>query len=174
MSRRKPNTPKTVHYDIDMTQVMLDRIFVAAENEGVTMQTFIEQALREAVKESEKSTPHRNRDPAEYPHECHCGERFKLPMHLANHQRAAHPDPFVEPSQLEQEITVQVESTKGTNIGQPSMRSEILVASDQFKLGVDPKYIEMPPEEDDDDGDPEITDLTGSSNDFSADVPDFG
>ncbi len=166
----------TIRYEVEMTDVMLDRAKVACDAEGITLTTFFESAIREATVEAERRSSrvaNALRDAEEYPIKClvaYCPRRFRMKMHAVNHMRNSHPEryetfaaqrdgeplePAVEPDWTEVELAALIEPEIEPDII-PIDRSEVIpfVEADpptripsspevSFKLGVDPKYIEM-------------------------------
>ena len=137
---------KIITYSLDMRPVLLDRVTQICKADGLSIQSFMENAIYEATLRSERlSTPAREalRDATVYPEQCDvCGRRFKLPMHLANHARS-HIEPVEEEVSRpdpEQPPAPKPEPKPKFNKAEPLEPVEFVP---EFKLGVDPSLIEI-------------------------------
>lgn len=85
---------------LDVTERLLDRVRNAAAEEGMTLESYCERALINAVIDSERRLAKNSdifRNAKLYPYKCdYCEKRFKLPMHRARHITWSHPDMAAE------------------------------------------------------------------------------
>lgn len=194
----------TIRYEVEMTDVMLDRATLACNVEGITLTTFFESAIRDATLEAEKRSSKvadalRNAD--EYPIKClvpTCNRRYRLKMHAVNHLKNSHPERYHEfaarrdgeaPEPAEPNEWTEEELAVTEPIPEEVVPDVIPIADDEvilvepepepesepepsFKLGVDPKYIEMDEPRSDKSPERAHPDIPEVS-DFSFDVPEL-